>query len=183
MRDGSSLIDMAPMVLGYLPAMIPGVIALVIAGTTRDLPGRAWLIAYGILAMLTQIARAGLMVGMYMSEEGFRSYDWDPSVALLGILGGACLSIFLVSLWIAPRFSFTTNALVFGFKGRIPRSVFWLMTAIQLVYFLSIYAQLMHISPSGFLGGRRQPLPRRSAGVVAGRAVGLGLWGGWAVGG
>jgi uncharacterized membrane protein YhaH (DUF805 family) len=88
-----------------------------------------------------------------------------------------------VSLWIAPRFSFTTNALVFGFKGRIPRSVFWLMTAIQLVYFLSIYAQLMHISPSGFLGARIQPLPQRITWVLAGHALLLGLWSVWAVSG
>ena len=120
----------------FVMTVVASVLVLVLAVGSKKLQGRNWLIAYAIITLSTSLVSRSIVL-LAISEEryglelyGLVDRDWIVVTNMFFLFGRACLGAFLFSIWSASRMDLDFRNLLFSFRGRIPRSVFWISLGI-----------------------------------------------------
>ena len=110
--------------------LVSAILAFVLVNSTENLIGKKWLLASVTITLVTlPVSRIISIIALH-SENPRGMYQWFDVVNLFYFFGTACFGLFLFSVWSNSRMKVDVKELLFSFRGRIPRSVFWIIGCI-----------------------------------------------------
>jgi uncharacterized membrane protein YhaH (DUF805 family) len=112
-------------------AIISCSIAVALTILIKNLIGRKWLVASTIITLITWPGFIILSLIAQFSENRIQVYQWYDVLNMFVLFGTACFGLFLFDNWNASRIKIDLIDFLFSFKGRIPRSAFWISYCIM----------------------------------------------------
>ena len=110
--------------------LVSAILAVVLVNSAKNLVGRKWLLASVIITLVTWPLYPIIQIIAQNSENPSELYQWYDVVNLFAVFGTACFGLFLFIVWSNSRMKVDVKELLFSFKGRIPRSAFWIIACI-----------------------------------------------------
>ena len=110
--------------------LVSTILAVVLVSSTRNLSGKRWLLAFVIISLVTWPGFQIIQIIAKHTANPRGVYQWLAVFNLISLFGTACFGLFLFSVWSSSRMRVDTGKLLFSFKGRIPRSAFWISACI-----------------------------------------------------
>lgn len=116
--------------VSLLMAIVSSVLAVALSISSRNLPGRGWLVASMVITLITW--PGFLIIPLIAQHTGNppKIYPWFDVLNLFTLFGTACFALFLFSNWSSSRMKLDVKNLLFSFSGRTPRSAFWILACI-----------------------------------------------------
>lgn len=112
----------------HAPYVLLKITVLVMAITLRNIPARGWFVAYAVLDLATSFLSLSIK-NDYRSDSYFLVHSISTAISAYSIF---CLGIFFLALWCKSRLAMPINLVLFSFSGRLTRSVFWMILALQI---------------------------------------------------
>lgn len=112
----------------HAPYVLLKITVLVMAITLRNIPARGWFAAYAVLDLVTSFLSLSIK-NDYRSDSYFLVHSISTAISAYSIF---CLGIFFLALWCKSRLAMPINVVLFSFSGRLTRSVFWMILALQI---------------------------------------------------
>lgn len=104
-----------------------GLLFCYLAAKIKMISGKNWLIAFSVINLLSLLVfRTIHLIGTFVPGVGAQIFKWFEVTGLIYPFGYACLAMFLFANWSKGRMKVKPYDLLFSYKGRIPRSAFWI---------------------------------------------------------
>ena len=98
-----------------------------LAQKIKTITGKNWLIAFTVINLISALVfRTMHLTAQFMPQISHQIYKWYAVVSLLYPFAYTCLAMFLFANWSKTRMKVNISNLLISYKGRIPRSAFWI---------------------------------------------------------
>ncbi|HOI29025.1 MAG TPA: DUF805 domain-containing protein [Melioribacteraceae bacterium] len=112
-------------------ALVSTIFAVTLTILIKEIVGKKWLLASVVINLITWPGFLIISILTQFTEDRYSLYQWYDVLNMFVLFGTACFGLFLFINWSATRIKLDLMDFLFSFKGRIPRSAFWISYCIM----------------------------------------------------